>query len=382
MESCKIREDLDQNDILVLDWSDLDDDIVAADNEDDDDVDDGIKVIIDVDQKLTEKEELRRIHDVISESDSYTNQEIDDLAVKSELEKLVAKSISPRNSRCITVKFRRQIILIPSDTPISSRLASLLWPYPKSYTPMKLPSQNEFDKNLIECRQRGHFWLKSYPHDIPVTSKIGIFAAKYKKNVITLDLPNNASSSVAKNDDGFRHCSSGVYQYCDFALIIIENGTVIDYAIHGVQSNIAECIAHHKPKKIFYNAKKNDALDVFLHYEYQPFYNSMYGLMEPLQIDRLPENFNPISFCERNDVYCALCSALRDLRGLLFQVPDQQLNTTEFANKRPMHRQNRWKMAKNQYGQPLHNANRIYLRKVEKTQTRFRPYNRQHDRKK
>nr|UBR58342.1 gp78-like protein [Oryctes rhinoceros nudivirus] len=344
------------------------------------DDDDGVNVIID------RVEELRRINHIMDESDIYTVDQNDDLAINAELQELVSESINPKTLKCVTVRFQNQIILIPNTREISSRLASLLWSYPKPYTKSTLPSHAEFTKNINRCRESGKLWSKTYPHDIPFSAKIGIFAVKYKKNIIAPDIGvpnlNVRSASTTRDDEGFKHSSSGVYQYCDFALLIIENGVIIDYAVHGFRSNINECVRIHNPVKVFYNASPGDALDVFMKYPYQPFYPALSGVMQAVKIYRLSENFNSMAFCERNDIYCALCSALRDFRGMLFQAPQQKLKSSDglqlkYVEKpyiRKWHNTRRSVYEKNQYGQPMHNAHRLKMYKAPKMPTRFKPY--------
>lgn len=381
---------VNSSDSLILQCSDIESDceqelkIECSESDDND----GINVIIDdsdlSQEDISNNEELRRIYNIM-DSNIYNDYTVD-LAIKSELEQLVSKSINPKNMKTITVKFQNQIIMIPNDCPISSRLASLVWAYPKTYTPMKLPSQSEFDKNMNYCRESGQLWLRNYPNNIPISDTIGIFSVKYKKNIISSDagVVNNQSPSITRDGyEGFKHCSSGIYQYCDFALLIIKNGVIIDYAIHGFKSNINECINVHNPVKIFYNASNGDALDVFMNYPYQPFFPAMSSIMQPIKIYRLPENFNSISFCERNDVYCALCSALKDMRGLMFQVPHQKINLNGYEATylekpyRKWHNGRKYNsnFAKNQYGQPTHNAFKIHLKKAQKSSGRYnKPY--------
>lgn len=363
----------------------------------DDDADDGIEVIIDdsrIDpdlENISRDEELLRLKHVMDESNVYKQPYVDDLALNAEVQKLVRISINPTKCKYITVKFMDQTILIPQNVEISNILSSMIWAYPKNYTRMVLPSQDEFNRNMDKCRASNKYWPKTYPDGIPFSSKIGIFSAKYKKNIIAADiglsplLRTNANKFTppGSNDEGFKHSSSGVYQYCDFALLIIENGVIIDYAIHGFRSNINECIDVHKPVKIFYNATPGDALDVFMNYPYQPFFPAMNGLMMPIRIYRLPEKFNSISFCERNDVFCALCLALKDFRGLMFRMPHQKITNSYGRVMKPYDRPfKRWhnmggsfaNLAKNQYGQPTHNASPLKLHKAPKSPNRFRSY--------
>lgn len=358
-----VNEKADDADILVLDCP-----------ESDSETEDGINVIINADKT----KEIAKIDEAISLSDIY-NPRVDDLAVTAELQALVSKSINPKTLKCVAVKFQNQIILIPNTVDISSRAASLFWAYPKHYQASMLPFHQELQKNMLECSKNGNLWPKSYPDNIPLSDKIGIFSAKYKKHTITNE--PNSSYDGCEQSSKIKHSSSGIYQYCDFALLIIERGVIIDYAIHGFRSNIAECVRIHSPTKIFYNALPGDALDVFMNYKHQPFFTSMADILMPVQMHRLPGNFNPMSFCERNDVFCALCSAIKDFRGMMFQVPQQKIlnyygQELQYSDRRPRNRNNYGRnMAKNQFGQPMPH-NRLTLLNAPKGPPRFKPYNR------
>jgi hypothetical protein len=56
-----------------------------------------------------------------------------------------------------------------------------------------------------------------------------------------------------------------------------------------------------------------------MRYKYQPFYSAAHDKLTPVKINRNFGCFNPLSFCERHDSFCALCNALRDLRNMLFK---------------------------------------------------------------
>lgn len=90
----------------------------------------------------------------------------------------------------------------------------------------------------------------------------------------------------------------------------------------------------HNPKKIIYNANVNDALDIFLRYKYNPFHNAVDKKLYPISINRIADAFNTMVFCERNDVYCALCNTLKDMRGLLFLYPLQQQQLHSYDRNR------------------------------------------------
>ena len=128
------------------------------------------------------------------------------------------------------------------------------------------------------------------------------------------NIPTTQASITEQHQQTNDNKNRFLYRYVDFAAIIIQNGKIIDYAIHGFVSNINEMIKKHKPRKVYINANPNDALDTFLRYPYQPFYESTYGLLTPIKIYRNP-NFNTTVFCGRRNIYCAFCNVLKDAYG-------------------------------------------------------------------
>ncbi|ATZ81488.1 GrBNV_gp78-like protein [Drosophila innubila nudivirus] len=281
---------------------------------------------------MDENEENNKLNKVVDQADFNAENIIEDIGIREELNKLVTNSIILPTLKCITVKYNNQIILISSSTPISSRLASIFWVYPKIYVKQQMPFLNEFNKIIANSTYTPEMMTAHDKHgnEIYRSCKYAVFSVKYKKNFVTNARANDTKASDSGNidsniikPDGFKKSNTGIYHYLDFAAVIIENGKIIDYAIHGFVSNIAEMIHIHKPSRVYYNARRGDALDVFMNYQYQPFYESCYGKLTPTIINRTNDFFNPLAFCERQDIYCALCNCLRDVRGLLFKLPEQ-----------------------------------------------------------
>ncbi|AYP97902.1 GrBNV gp78-like protein-like protein [Mauternbach virus] len=278
-------------------------------------------------------EENTKLSKVIDQAEFNATSIIEDIGLREELNKLVTNSIILSTLKCITVKYNNQIILISSATPISSRLASIFWAYPKIYVKQQMPFLDEFNKIIANSTYTPETMTAhdKYGNEIYRSSKYAVFSVKYKKNFVTNLKSNDAAKTSDSGNtdtniikpDGFKKPNTGIYHYLDFAAVIIENGKIIDYAIHGYVSNIAEMIHIHKPTRVYYNARRGDALDVFMNYQYQPFYEACYGKLTPVIINRTNDFFNPLPFCERQDIYCALCNCLRDVRGLLFKLPEQ-----------------------------------------------------------
>lgn len=371
--------------------------------------------------------EIDNLNNVVNGNDLYAQSIAEDLAIQQELRSLVSNSIILSSTKCITVKYGNQIILIPSTTEISNRLRTYFWAYPKKYMKQSIPNGDEFNQMLRNGYQKSTIGTsvdldEVTGNNVYTSYKYAVFSTKYKKNMITATvnasnvknistipiaataknhntnnddtINNHTSSSMANrvmssddtintirsnymksfvpqssttttpptqtsspsipplstnllmhnntnnksntqilNDgDTFKRSNIGIYQYCDFAAVIIENGQIIDYAIHGFASNISEMIYHHQPKYIYYNAQEGDALDIFMNYKHQPFYMACYGKLRPIRINRINDFFNPLVFCERNDLFCALCNCLRDVRGLFFKIPEQKFEISNTCN--------------------------------------------------
>lgn len=306
-------------------------------------------------------------------SNIYTTDYSHDLELQQELKNLVLLSINPKTSKTITVQYLNQLILIPINVAISSRLSSLFWSPPLVYEERQLPFVSEFNKimdgaksSLAECGNK-------YPDGTHISETIGIFGATYKKNMINVG--NDCVNYNLKHDDvdNFKRCYTGIYRYYDFALIIVKNGQIIDYAIHGYASNINEAIYQHRPTKIFYNAVPNDAFDVFLRYPYQPFYAATFEKLQPLRMPILKDFFNILVFCERRSSFCALCNSLKYLRSLMLSFrgnvrPIPNPSKDRYVGKIPT-LINRQRRPHSEYWQPTHNSKQRPLRIAAKKPT-------------
>lgn len=291
-------------------------------------------------------DEVIKLDNVVNDVEFYTKSVNEDISVQEELNALVLNSIILPTLKCVTVKYNNQLILIPATTAISSRLASLFWIYPKKYIKRDLPFLSEFNRSIANPTYIPDVTIikDDCGNEIYKSIKYCVFSVKYKKNFVTLNNGRNSKSNVNMSSlnpkahtnmlsvncdanilrpEGFKRSNAGIYHYSDFAAVIIENGQVVDYAIHGVVSNISEMIRIHQPQRIYYNARRGDALDVFMNYQYNPFYEACYNKLHPIPINRTNDFFNPMAFCERQDIFCALCNCLRDIRGLLFKLPEQ-----------------------------------------------------------
>lgn len=256
--------------------------------------------------------EEKKIDTVVNATNFYKADYSDDRELQLELNKLIIESVKPQTSKTITVQYNNILILIPITTAISSRLSSLFWSPSLVYEQRNLPYYEVYNEFLANIQT--HMVDNKYPDGVDISETIAIFGATYKKNMVSL----GGNDFNAKNDENsFKRCNTGVYNYYDFAVVIVKNGRVIDYAIHGYASNISEAIDQHKPVRVYYNATLNDALDVFLRYPYQPFYSAVYDKLSPVKI-AVNENFNILPFCERRAPFCAICNCLKVLRSIMF----------------------------------------------------------------
>lgn len=336
---------------------------------DDDDDDDNINIIINYDRMENKKiaNLSKPTHNVYNIDYSH------DVELQQELKNLVLSSINPKTSKTITVQYLNQLILIPINVAISSRLSALFWSPSLMFEERKLPFVDEFNRiiggakmHLTECGYK-------YPDGTNISETVAIFGATYKKNMINVG--NDSVNHSLKHDDAenFKSCHTGIYRYYDFALLIVKNGQIIDYAIHAYASNINEAIYHYRPTKIFYNAVANDALDVFLRYPYQPFYASTFEKLQPCRVSILRDYFNILVFCERRSAFCALCNCLKYLRSLLlpFQSnvqPVQETPKTNRFRKIPTLLNGR-RYSHSKYWQPTHNSKQRHLKIAAKKPT-------------
>lgn len=292
----------------------------ANDGSEDDD-DDNINVKIDL-QGKTESERLSSLLATnhmstvpIICNKNYTYHALD-LEIEKEIEKLVRISICPATDKHITVQIDNQLILVPHNVRLSDRLASYIWGHHRPYVQSMIPYAAEFDRVLR-------------PNKL-YDEAFAIFGAKYNNNT---------------RHDG---AACGIHQYSEFAAIVIAKNKIVDYAIHGYRSNIVAMIEKHKPRRIYYNAK-NKSLTDFLEYKCQPFYQAVEGLLRPLQLpepNQFDVMFNPLSFCDRRNVFCALCRCLKDAyiffnfakRPTTLKIPQRLKNfvTTSSRSRAPL----------------------------------------------
>lgn len=346
------------------------------DDDNDDDDDDNVTITINA-EKLKEHSRLTKLlrtNQLDALDQNQVQQYVEtDLELQREIEMIVRESIQPNTSKCVTVMLNNQIILIPNNIRISDRLTNYIWGTPKQYTNQLFPYSHEFDlllKGLSETaiNRRMFIGIPSAASNATLPKTFAIFAVRYIRtnclapksqqrsdplhmlesefnrvlintniNHHNHNINNNNNSNNTNNHNNFNNTflvnsSSnnnvekkvptimGLYQYCDFSIIMIRNNCVVDYAIHGVHSNIAEVIELHKPEVVYYNAQPGDALDTFIKYEWQPFYECLRNIAKPISIYRnVRELFNTLPFCQRYDTFCAFCHALRDTRSLIAQ---------------------------------------------------------------
>lgn len=343
------------------------------DADDDDDDDDNVTITINA-EKIEEHTRLIKLLrtnqlDVLEQNQVQQYVETD-LELQREIEMIVRESIQPNTNKCIAVMLNNQIILIPNNIRISDRLASYIWGTAKQYTNQLFPYSHEFDLLLKGLSQaainRRMFVGIPSAANVTLPTTFAIFAVRYVRtnclapksqrtlnhhhlqhqsslgsdnnnthtfnNVLinTSNNNNNNNNSYINNNAINLNCNvniekkmstiMGLYQYCDFSIIMIRDNCVVDYAIHGVHSNIAEVIERHQPEAVYYNAQMGDALDTFVKYEWQPFYECLRNVAKPISIYRnTRELFNTLPFCQRCDTFCAFCHALRDTRSLIAQ---------------------------------------------------------------
>lgn len=347
----------------------MDDNSDYDDNDEDNNEDDNINVIINYGRM-----ENKKIANL--SKPTYNVYNIDyshDVELQQELKNLVLLSINPKTSKTITVQYSNQLILIPINVAISSRLSALFWAPPLIFEERKLPFVDEFNRIINGAKMHLAQCGYKYPDGTSISETVAIFGATYKKNIINVG--NDSVSHNLKHDDveNFKRCHTGIYRYYDFALIIVKDGQIIDYAIHAYASNINEAIYHYRPTKIFYNAVCNDALDVFLHYPYQPFYAATFKKLQPLRVPIIRDYFNILVFCERRSAFCALCNCLKYLRSLLlpFQSNVQPLLATEKTNhfRKIPTILNRQRRPHSEYWQPTHNSKQRHLKIAAKKPT-------------
>lgn len=371
----------------LTDKSDNGDD---ADDDDNDNDDDSVIVTIDS-ERLRENARLTRLlrADQLAslnvslamdaERDRVHRYIETDLELQREIEMIVRESIRPTTDKCISVSLNNQVVLVPVTIRISDRLASYIWGAPRQYRSQSFPFVEEFDRlldGLSRTSEKRRLFAGIMPSDgVTLPRTFAVFAVRYvrtncltsrqtpqhqqqhrwatqSRDIENIALPSghqqghhgdngNQPSSSSWNKKPMTNTIFGLYQYCDFSVMIIRDNRVVDYAVHGVHSNIAETITRHKPEVVYYNAQPDDALDVFVRYEWQPFYECLRDIARPVSIYRNNrELFNTLPFCTRCDTFCAFCHALRDIRSLIarpWQISRSvtaNLETTQIENRR------------------------------------------------
>lgn len=302
-----------------------------------------------------------------------------DIELQSELNNLVRKSINIKNPNTVTVMCQNQMLIIENCTSISSRLASLIWGTPLAYQKInatKLDTINGFVEELqTKCSMQ---CTDTYCDGTSINETVGLFAATYRKNATYMSSSDNMPSTSHHNNGGSnRRHNIGVYQYYDFTLLILKNGKIIDYAIHGVRSNINDAIAEHNPTKIYCNIASGDALDIFLNYEYQPFYTTMHGRIHPLKLQPI-EMYNFLWFCERRNPFCSFCLALKYLCALIVVNPatlavndrNNRMASVIVVPRTVDSFKRKYRNTRNYLNQP-HATRRLMLKPAPKKQQRF-----------
>lgn len=316
-----------------------------SDNDDDD-----ITVTINQDE-ISKSMENEKLKSILNDS-CY---EIDGIAVTKELQNLVEDSMYKPVTKSVTVLYQNKILLIPYKKKISDILASIFWDVPKLYKKQAL--NPFFNKNLQEYK-KNDLVITEYPDGTPITETVAFIAGKYVKHNSNRSFQNSVST-LQKWKMNFKRCDSGLYHYNDFTAVIMNNGDVIDFAIHGHTSNIMTMFEIHNPKKVYYNAFQGDAFDVLLHYG-RPF-NIDHKQLFPVEIlqHHIPmPPFNNLPQCVRNDDYCSFCIALRDVRKLLlgdsFETQRQRKSidrNVDFSKRRCIKRPRT-----NELGHPVYNS--------------------------
>lgn len=286
------------------------------DEEDDDD--DGINVIID---NLTLEE---------------------DVHILNEVRELIEKSITLNPcERVITVSFNNKLIMVHPSTAISSKLASRFWAPPKVYQQQDLSCLELFNKHVANLVKEGMILRNTYPGGIDKNIPVALFSVQYQQPFgVRVRKRVYETYQIAK-DSGTTICN---YHYIGFCVLIIQNGSIIDFAVHGKLSNIEEAIRRHCVTKVYYNSQRSGPLDVFMRFKHQPFYAATYDKLHPLIINKFNENFNPGCMCPvtssfRCPFLCPFCIGLTQLRSFLFHVETRHVRSDDipYYKKRKPH---------------------------------------------
>lgn len=258
-----------------------------------------------------------------------------EMQLKNEIMNLVATSVRSSYSRSVTLLVENKLVAIPDHVPLSDQLAARIWPPDKLYSESKLPYVELFNSLLIpNARRNGDTYavfsvkynrakcaLRPNSSETRSTRLVEEMASGFHGHhdsaAVSLTARTNGGDASADSQAVDRSSVTALYQFCDFAAVIVSDNKVVDYAVHGVRSSIVRMLDAHRPRRVYYNATIGDPLYVFVNYKYQPFYAALKGISRPVKINRSHANFNTIAFCERNDVFCALCCCLRDVKGFV-----------------------------------------------------------------
>lgn len=209
---------------------------------------------------------------------------------------------------------RQQLLVLNDRQRISPELAECIWKRPLLYIESLFPNADIYNEELASGGSGSG-------------EKVAVFSVWFQKQqsrgratkpVPTFLKPNNGS-----NLNAFPVKFMPAYHYTDFAAAIVQNNRIIDYAIHGVRSNISEMIMRHQPKRVYYHGFGYNALGVFLNYQHQPFYKALEGRLEPVNFisNSSDSQRHYLSYCERNNSMCAFCQLLNQVFILVKEPP-------------------------------------------------------------
>lgn len=225
---------------------------------------------------------------------------------------------------CLYINGRHQILVLNDGQHISPELAECIWKRPLLYRESLFPNADIYNEELSSGGGGSG-------------EKVAVFSVWFQKQqsrgrtskpMPTFLKPNNVAT-VSVPPVAFLPA----YHYTDFAAAIVQNNRIIDYAIHGVRSNISEMMIRHQPKRVYYHGLGSNALTVFLNYQYQPFYKALEGRLEPVNfISNSPDlQRHYLSYCERSNSMCAFCQLLNHVFILVKQPPQ---NLQKFQEER------------------------------------------------
>lgn len=230
---------------------------------------------------------------------------------EQEIEELIKKSITQgvKFEESVALFIDKRLIIVSNREILSDNLREYIWGVekPYNYKPLKhLTILNELATTTgVQFKAKDEVW--------------GIIAVKYESlNTMTKIQRHqrqvNTIQTSINNKVG--QTAKGLYLFTDSCLLMIRNNQIIDYSIWGVHSNFNEMIARHKPTEIFYNANVNDPTWCFLNFKSQPYYNIIQKYGRPMRIYRDRNYIITVALCDRLDICCALCNAIKDFLGL------------------------------------------------------------------